>query len=200
MAPAFPFYEANSEMLRIVDFKTEYRAGKDPVDWVLLAPAGAAFEKQQSWHRVAKLRPPENVDDTEKGSQKYQDLEAKWSVIGPAYEAWRAGREVPENGTPLEAWSGVTPDQATFLRKMGIKTVEDVRDMGDRALQELRWPNSRRLPDLAKRWLEGEAVAEKDARIAEMQEQMDAMKELLEEQMKASKRGPGRPKKEAEAA
>lgn len=189
-------------MLRIVEFKTEYRVAKDPVDMVLIAPMGAAYEKQQSWHRVDKLRPPENVDETQKDSQKYQNLAAKWSVIGPAYEAWREGQELPEDGTPLAAWSGVTPEQAKFMReKLSIRTVEDVRDMGDRALEACHWPNARKLPELAKRWLEGEAITEKDAQIAEMQEKMAAMEELLNEQMKPQKRGPGRPKKEdAEAA
>jgi len=181
---------------RVVDFRTQYRPGKEPVDMVLVAPAGAAYERQQTWHRVAKLKPPENVSDAERNSEKYMDLAAKWSVVGPAYDAWRNQQDLPEEGTPLEAWSGVSADQAAFMRKMGIRTVEDVRDMGDRALEELRWPNSRKLPELAKRWLEGEAISEKDAKIAEMEEQMAAMKELLEERMEKPKRGPGRPKKE----
>ena len=182
-------------MLRVVDFKTEYQPNREPVDMVLLAPSGPAFERQQSWHRVSKLRPPENVDEAERQSQKYQHMAARWSVIEPAYDAWKAGNEMPENGTPLAAWSGVTPDQAAFLRKMGIRTVEDVRDMGEQAITALNWPNSRKLPALAKAYLEGEAVAEKDSRISDLEEQIAVMREMLEEK----KRGPGRPRK-AEAA
>lgn len=181
-------------MLRVVEFKTQYRPGKDPVDMVLLAPSGPAFERQQSWHRVAKLVPPENVDEAEKQSQKYQHMAARWSVVGPAYDEWKKGNQIPENGIPLAAWSGVTTDQAAFLRKMGIRTVEDVRDMGEQAISALNWPDSRKLPALARAYLEGEAAAEKDAKISNLEEQIEVMRQMLEEQK--PKRGPGRPKKE----
>lgn len=186
-------------MLRVVEFKTDYPAGRDPVDMVLIAPIGAAFERQQTWHHVSKLRPPENADETIRASQKYQDLEAKWSVIGPAYEAWKAGNELPEEGTPLDAWSGVTVEQAKFLKAMGIKTVEAVRDMGDRSIEACRWPNARKMPELAKSWLEGQGDAKAAATIADLQEQIAIMREMLEEKQEA-KRGPGRPRKEVEAA
>lgn len=184
-------------MIRIVEFKTDYPADREPVDMVLIAPVGAAFERQQTWHRVKTLRPPESADDTTRASQKYQDLEAKWSVIGPAYEAWKAGNEIPEDGTPLEAWSGVTPEQAKFLKTMGIKTVEAVRDMGDRAIENCRWPNARKMPELAGRWLEGQGDAKSAATIADLQEQIAVMREMLEERQEPKR---GRPRKEPEAA
>lgn len=185
-------------MLRVVEFKTEYRTGRDPVDWVLVAPAGPAYEKTRTWHPVSKIRPPEHPEQTLLESASYQDMAAKWSVIGPAYEAWKAGQEVPVDGTPLDAWSGVTKEQAKFLKAMSIRTVEEVRDMGDAAISQLRFPNARQLPKLAKEYLEGADGAAKDAKIAELEERMQAMAEMLEQQ---AKRGPGRPRKtESEAA
>lgn len=181
-------------MIRVVEFKTEYRVGKEPRDKVLIAPQGPAFEKTQTWHYVNSLRPPEDIDEGEKQSLKYIDMRAKWEVIGPAYEAWRSGQQLPETGTPLDAWSGVTADQAKFLKRMDIRTVEDVRDMGDAALSQLKFPNARKLPEMAKKWLEGTNAAEKDAEIADLKEKMAAMEEMLEEAAK-TKRGPGRPKK-----
>lgn len=191
-------------MIAVVEFKTHYRAGKDPVDMVLVAPIGAAFEKTRTWHRVQKLN-PHRVPEGKRENDSYKDMVAKWSVIGPAYDAWKEGSEIPDNGTPLEAWAGVTPEQVKFLKAMAIRTVEDVRDMGDRALEALRWPDARKLPKLAKEYLEGAGIAEKDAKIAEMEERMAAMQALLEEQMKAEdKPKRGRPKKaemqEGEAA
>lgn len=189
-------------MLRVVEFKTEYRVGKDPVDWVLVAPSGPAYEKTRTWHRVEKLRPPVDADATTKESLSYVNMAARWEVIGPAYEAWKAGQEVPVDGTPLEAWSGVTAEQARFLKAMSVRTVEEVRDMGDAAVSQLRFPNARQLPKLAKDYLEGADSAAKDAKIAEMAERMAAMEAMLEARAEDKpKRGPGRPRKtESEAA
>lgn len=185
-------------MTRVIEFRTEYRTGKDPIDWVLIAPAGPGFEKTRTWHRVEKLRPPEDWDASKRQSLTYKVMVERWAVIGPAYEAWKEGSELPENGTPLEAWSGVTVDQARFLKAMGIRTVEDVRDMTDAAISQLKFPHSRKLPQLAREYLAGADMASKDAQIAEMQERMAAMEAMLEESAKPKR---GRPaKQESEAA
>lgn len=190
-------------MIRVVDFKTEFRPGKTPIDWVLIAPMGEDFTRTQTWHRVEKVRPDEKADSNVKESLSYKDMAAKWTIIGPAYEAWKNGQEIPDEGTPLAAWSGVTADQARALQALDVRTVEDVRDMGDAVMQNLRLPNARQLPKLAKEFLEGSTAAEKDAKIAEMEEKMRAMEEMLEESMSAPKEKAkrGRPRKQdSEAA
>lgn len=186
-------------MIRVVEFKTQYRIGKDPVDWVLVAPAGAAYTKTQTWHRVSKVRPPEGVDDRTADSDTHKDMVAKWTVIGPAYEAWKTGTELPVDGTPLEAWAGVTPDQAAFLKSLHIRTVEEVRDMGDKDIEAIRWPNARALPKLARDYLEGADSAAKDAELAELRERTAAMEAMLQEMTEAKPKR-GRPRKETEAA
>lgn len=186
-------------MLSIIEFKTQYRANKEPVDWVLAAPKGEGHQRTQTWHRVSKIIPPENVDEREKEAESYQDMAAKWSVIGPAYRAWKDGNEIPEHGTPLAAWSGVTPEIAGILKSMGIKTVEDVVSMGDGALAQIKFPNARQLPKLAAEYLSGTDAAARDAENAELKERLAAMEEMLKESME-TKRKPGRPKKEVEAA
>lgn len=181
-------------MISVVKFQTQYRPGKEPVDKVLVAPVGAAHQKVRTWHRVSKVN-PENVPEDKRDNDSFRDMEAKWSVIGPAYEAWKSGNEIPESGTPLEAWAGVTTDQAAFLKAMAIRTVEDVRDMGEQAIAAMRWPDARKLPKLAKDYLEGADSAAKDAQIAEMAERMAAMEEMLSQQMN-DKPKRGRPPKE----
>lgn len=181
-------------MLRVLEFRSEYRVGKEPVDWVLIAPLGPDFEKTQTWKRVEKMRPPANADENTKESLTFKDMEAKWSIIGPAYAAFKEGSELPENGTPLEAWQGVTKEQAKFLKAQGVASVEDVAQLGDAALEKLNFPNARRLPELAKKWLDGASVAQKDAEIAEMKEQMAIMREMLEEKAQDKPRR-GRPPK-----
>lgn len=193
-------------MISIIEFKTDYRGGKS-VDMVCVAPKGEGHQKTQTWHIVSKLRPPADVDSTTKESLSYQDMAAKWSVIGPAYDAWKEGSAIPDTGTPLAAWAGVTPEMAKALQSMGIRTVEDVRDMGDGAVSKLPFPNSRKLPKLAADFLSGVDTAAKDAEIETLKEQMAAMTELLEERFAKQEDTPdekpkrGRPKKaEAEAA
>jgi len=185
--------------IRAVEFKTNYSADKEkePVDMVLLAPSGEGHLKTQTWHRVKNLRPPEGLDDRDRNADTHVAMTARWSVIEPAYKAWKAGTEIPENGTPLAAWSGVTADQAGLLRNMAIRTVEDVRDMSESAFTKLPMPNARKLPQLARDWLEGADSATKDAKISDLEERMAAMTEMLEAQA-ADKPKRGRPPKQAE--
>lgn len=182
---------------RIVEFKSLYRAGKDPVDMVLVAPAGPGYEKTRTWHRIKDIKPHEGEM---RNSDSGAFMRKRWEMIEPAYEAWKKGGEIPENGTPLAAWGGVTADQVNALKAMAVYTVEQVAEMGDAACQELRIPNARQLPGLAKKFLENENSSVKDAKIAELEERMAVMAEMLEEQAtQADKPKRGRPRK-SEAA
>lgn len=188
-------------MIRVIKFETEHRVGKDDVEWVLVAPMGEDFQKTQTWHRVHKIN-PDNVPLDKREGDSFHDMQAKWTIIGPRYEAWRQGSQIAEDGTPLEAWAGVTPSQVKLLKELDVRTVEEVVDMGDAIISKLRFPNARALPKLAKEYLSGQSAAEKDAEMADMREQMEAMKALLEEQAAAlAKPKRGRPpKQETEAA
>ena len=121
-------------LIRVLQFKTEYRTGgRPPVDKVLIAPIGEDFERTQTWRRIEKIRPPADVSDQVRESATYIDMAAKWQVIGPAYEAWKTGQDLPETGVPLAAWSGVNAAQAEMLKNMGVRTVEEVASLGDGA-------------------------------------------------------------------
>lgn len=187
-------------MQTVIKFETRYAIGKEPQDWVLLAPRGEAMEKTQTWHRVSTLIPNQDAPETDKQSLHYRAQAARWAAIKPAYDAWKAGSETPIDGLPLAAWPALNAQQTDFLKRMGILTVENVRDMDDKTKAACRWPDAHRLPELAKKFLEGQDVAAKDAELEEMRERMRIMEEMLEGRAEA-KRGPGRPKKsESEAA
>lgn len=182
----------------IVGFKTEYK-GDRATDWVEIAPSGESFERTHTWHRIADLQPRGEVDDARKSSLSYRAAVARWDRITPAYGAFKAGQDIPLDGTPLAAWAGVSPEQAALLRSMGIKTVEGVRDMGEGATARLPFPNARKLPQLAGSFLSSVGEAAKDAEIDVMRERLAALEAALAEG--AEKRGPGRPRKqESEAA
>ena len=182
----------------VLGFKTEYRADK-AIDMVEIAPSGEAFERTRTWHRIKDITPPEHIDETRAESMSYKVMAARWNAIAPKYEAWKRGQDIPVDGTPLAAWAGVSPEQAAHLRHMGIYTVEGVRDMGEGAIARLPFPNARKLPALAGEFLASKGEAEKDREIAEMRERMAIMEEMLAAQM-PEKRGPGRPRKQEEAA
>lgn len=185
----------------VLGFKAEFINGKQ-VDWVEIAPSGEAFERTHTWLRVKDIIPPEHPDLT---APSHIAMVERWKQIGPAYEAWRNGQELPEDGTPLAAWSGVSPEQAAVLVRMGLKTVEAVRDMSESAIVKLPFPNARKLPALAGEFLSGRDKVSQARELDAMREKMAAMEEMLAgyiaAETTAEKRGPGRPRKqEADAA
>ena len=184
----------------VLGFKTEYRADR-ATDWVEIAPSGEAFERTRTWHRIKDIQPPESVDFDRQEGISYKVQTARWNVIGPKYQAWKAGQDIPADGTPLAAWAGVSPEQAEHLKRMGIATVEAVSTMNEGAIARLPFPNAAKLPKLAAEWLSSKGEAAKDAMIADMAERMALMEEMLAAQAdQPEKRGPGRPRKQEEAA
>lgn len=176
----------------VVEFKTDYESGK-AVDKVLLAPIGESFERTKTWHRISNLMPPDKPSD----SLTYKAMKARWDVIGPKYDAWRQGAEIPEDGTPLEAWSGVSPQQVKHLKGAGIKTVEELAEASPDFIAKMPWPEARKAPELAKKFLESKSAVEKDRELQEMRDRVAAMEEMLAEA--TPKRGRPR-KQETEAA
>jgi hypothetical protein len=54
-----------------------------------------------------------------------------------AYKAWKAGQEVPLEGTPIKGWAVIAPSQAEAIIRAGIRTVEDVATMNAEAMQRI---------------------------------------------------------------
>lgn len=164
-------------------------------DWVSWVPINSP-QSTGNEDKVRRLDPekalaklPEGTD----GGEKIGYMRTIWAAVEPAYRAWKEGRELPLNGTPLAAWPGITPETAEVFRLAGVRTVEAVRDMSEGLRAKVRLPNVRELQELAKLYLENtgataaaEREAAKDRQIAEMQEntrlmaeRMAAMEEML---------------------
>jgi hypothetical protein len=169
-------------MFVALEFKTEYKGDK-ATDWVLLAPTGEGFERSQTWHPVKTLEPKENAE-----GQMAEMMRARWDVIEPAYNAFKKGEEVPENGTPLGAWGGVNADQAKFLKSMGMVTVESVAEMSDSTIDKLPFPGKRELKGLAQAFLDSKDAADLAAKNAELLERVAAMEDMLAEATKPAKK------------
>lgn len=206
----------NKPMIVVQGFSTTFRTGKDgkpeAVEWVTYAPAHDPTGTSNKV-RIKELIPPQALRNDDEGT-KLNLMHLKWNQIRPAYEAWKAGIEIPVDGTPLAAWAGVSPDQADVLRARGLKTVEALRDATDSMIAKIALPNMRALRELAGKFLEGAGRAAAAAQVQERDDKIKAMEAMMEEMVArlaavdgGAKRGPGRPRKagieateEAEAA
>jgi hypothetical protein len=202
-------------------FETESRPNKDGgytfVDWVEYGPKGPASDKVVNRNKVSALI---NIHDNPTNpASRLAKIRAE--VIKKHYDAWKSGQEIPETGTPLSAWNGVTPAQADILRTKKVKTVEDVAGLTDTDMNNIPFMGVRALRDSAKRFLAASdsvkvasELAARDAELERLRAEQDESREQVQELVKLveelratkladalgeAKRGPGRPPKTAAA-
>jgi len=137
--------------------------------------------------RVRSLDPANmRVDPTQGGGEKEMFFKSRWDQIEPFYTAWKEGNELPQNGTPLVLWAGLTAEQANVFKLAGIRSVEEIRDMSASDESRVRLPNVGDIKRMAGLYLKSSGAAAgaareaaKDEQIAQMAERMAAMEELL---------------------
>lgn len=172
-----------------------------PVDWVKWGHRGDLGNAANDDKVSRVMKPLQSSDQS-------GDLEDNpvWVAIKGQYEAWKRGQETPVDGTPLAAWSALTPEQATVFRTAGFASVEDIAGMTDALLPKVRIPDVRRIRDMAKAFTAhrvGNAANEAQfaaqaARLAEVEAKLaEALTRLADA---PERRGPGRPRKEEVAA
>lgn len=127
---------------------------------------------------------------------------AKWSVLAPFYEAWKKNEKAPVNGFPIDAWPGVTPEQARVLKDRHILSVEDLSNSSQADLGKLGLPGIIMLQSKAKAFLEArQNSAPLAAEVSQLREDNRVLREELESAMAllkeaAEKPRRGRPPKE----
>jgi len=202
--------------IHIHGFETRYKfnpaTGQNdlPVDYVTYSPRFGA-QSLAVTDAIHRMRPDQSrIKGTEQSrDMKFAFLKMRWDMIEPAYEAFKKGNEIPESGTPLGAWPGVTSNQADGLRKMGIRTVEEVRDMPDGQMGRIPFPGIRDLKKQAGTFLDASDRNATSTQMSDLKSQNEAMSERLEaamamidelskEKVAATKKAA--PKKESEAA
>jgi hypothetical protein len=168
-------------MIVIRKFYEEYNAdGTVKNEWVEFSPAHDPIGTVNV-ERVKNLIPPESGFKNDDQGTKLGLMAMRWAQIEPHYKAWKSGQEIPLDGTPLAAWSGVSPQQAEVLKARGIKTVEAVRDMSEGILSKVQLPNVRSLRDVARAFLENKESSDMAAKMAKKDEEAAAMKAQLDE-------------------
>lgn len=196
---------AQKNPLDIVRFWAELRPGREPVHMVELASPTAispqGVRTHSTNHRVKDLKP---ADDSAAWGNLPSDtqllIRARWDVIGPAYEAWKSGQEMPLSGTPLAAWSTISGQQAEALRMAGFRSIEQVAEAHESQLMAIRLPNAAVLRDAARQWLGSQDAAAKEQRIADLEAKLAAMHDMLAEQQASRTKADEKPAKGRKAA
>jgi len=156
-----------------------------PVDWVTYQPMQGTDGGPPSLATSDKVRRlnPDNVVLAEgaDGGEKLTHMRAIWSVIGPAYQAWKEGREVPEDGTPIGTWPQLSSEDVEIFRMAGIRTVEQIANITDNMAAKLRMPNVHDLKKLAAMFLANHGAAKEAAEKAALYEKIEMLTQRLDQ-------------------
>jgi hypothetical protein len=186
--------------IRVLRFWTAYKKRGDKniaEDWVEFAPISAIMTNRVC-EAVDRMRPKDSYAHDDDGKRD-AFIKHRWSMIAPAYDAWKGGREIPVNGTALAMWPGVSEDQAQVLRQLGVKTVEEVAAMTDSTVAKVPFPNARELPKQAKMFLDNTDKADTINRISVLEDQNKVLQEELAAAMDLLKQAMPENKKKAVA-
>jgi hypothetical protein len=203
---------------------TNKAGGFDSIDWVEYGPFGS--DKTKNTSKVSTLVNYE--DHPTNPASKLAKIRGEY--IKEMHTAWKNGQGMPETGTPLSAWNGITPEQADILRTKGFKSVEDIAAMTDTHRASIPLPGLLKMCEDAKRFLaaadRGKLASElglRDEELARLREQQaedrarqNEMARMIEELLAEKrdrvlavaddgepappKRGPGRPRNDAQVA
>lgn len=164
------------------------------VDYVAYGPLGA-LDRTVTVERVSRLQSVQGGEDTD--NLAVQLARFRWDQIRPRYEAWKEGREMPVDGTPLGAFAALSAEDVDLLHINRVHTVEQLASMPDRLVQKLALPNIRALMEQAKMFLANSDRTAASARMTQIEDENRALRARLEEIEKTTqqRRGPGRPPK-----
>lgn len=169
---------------RAASVESGHYVAKD-VDFVLVTPHGSRDQYES-----------EVQDWLERQSQQVQEgrLPQDWLFAWQrSYDNWKAGKEIPVEGTPIINWPVASPAQIRMLQDARVLTVEVLAGANEEVIKRLGM-GGRALVAKAKDWLEqakgtGKVVEE----LAAMRAEMEALKQRnkdLEERQVALKQAP----------
>jgi len=121
-----------------------------------------------------------------------------------SYKRWKAGQEMPMEGTPIKSWPVISPAQVEVIIQAGIRTVEDLASLNDEGLRRIGM-GAVELKQKAKTWIdvsqdkgkvtqEMASVSRQNDQLQKTVETLMAKVEKLQEEMKAAKKPKGRKK------
>lgn len=142
--PPFVTFETRSIEDRNGTIKQGHYVGKD-VDFAIITPAGS----KDRIERVAEEWLTHISNESQNGR-----FPANWvNYYRQCYTNYRAGRQLPVHGTPIENWPAVTPSLMKSLLSMNVRTVEEVAAANEETLARMGL-GARALKDRARAFLE----------------------------------------------
>lgn len=182
--PAYVQFECRTVEDKQASIREGRYVAKD-VDFALVTPS---YSKDCVEYKVAQwlINIDRNLRE-ERIPQKWAD---HWRE---AYKRWKAGQEMPLNGTPVKGWGVISPAQQAMLVAMNCLTVEDLAAANDEGLRRMGM-GSVDLRNKAKTWLASMsdhggvtvkmAALEQEnavltASVESMQKQLDALKSMV---------------------
>lgn len=112
---------------------------------------------------------------------KEERIPGEWPMqYERAYAAWKAGQEVPLNGTPIKGWSAVSAAQQSNIIGANILTVEDLAGITDEGIRRIGM-GAMELKDKAIRFLanQSKAVSDGQAKIVILEGEKQALKDEI---------------------
>lgn len=130
------------------------------------------------------------------------------SAYEESYRRWKAGQEMPVNGTPIKSWPVITPSQVETLLRVGLRTVEDLADLNDEGLRKIGM-GAVELKNKAHAWMlaagdkgkltqDMAALQRTNEQLQNIVTTLTAKVEALQNEMKAAKKVPKGRKREAD--
>lgn len=142
--PPYVVFESRAVEDRAASITAGHYVGKDVI-YAIITPQG-------SKDRIEKL-----ADDWLKDLEtavREDRFPALWlQSYKSIYADWKAGREIPVEGTPILTWPAVSKAQADACLNMNIRTVEDLANANEAALSGIGM-GARALKQRAEAWLQ----------------------------------------------
>lgn len=178
--------------IRVKEFRTEYEPDPtkpgsvrevDYVEWIVKGDQ----HQTEIVSKVQRLKGGSKISGYD-GLEKYYPPAVEWAVIGPAYEAWKKDQTIPLDGTPLDAWPGLTTPQAKIFKAQSVLTVEDIASLTETQIGRVPLPNTREIKERAKAFLMAKsdnskieaALSGRDEKIARQEQELADMRAKLD--------------------
>ena len=123
-----------------------------------------------------------------------------------SYRRWKAGQEMPVEGTPVKTWPVISPAQVETLIRAGIRTVEDLAGLNDEGLRKVGM-GAVEMKKKAKAWMAASqdkgkltqdmaALQRTNDQLQNMVTTLTAKVEAMQQEIKAAKKPKGRKRAE----